>query len=113
MQLNTTQTIVYDSGNASPGRYLIWVKNTGANPLTAFSIQGRNSTKAEWVDIVDDFLTASSFLEMTSDTIDPKTLAAGTEWNAGIINNTFKCLRIIAAGNTSIDIEVSCIDGTT
>lgn len=113
MQLSTGGTIVHNLSNTAPGRYLIWVKNTGANPLTAFSIQGRNSTQAAWIDVIDNFLTASSFLEMTSDTIDPKTLAAGAEWNGGIINNTFKCLRIFAAGNTTIDYEVTPIAGTT
>lgn len=99
--------------NIVPGTYRIFLKNIGATALDSCAIQGRNSLDGAWVDILSataDFATATNFLVMTDDAIDPTVLAADEEWNGTINTSTFRFIRMIAAtasGSTLITVEVS------
>lgn len=113
--VNTSNTVIFSI--YVPGKYRIYLKNSGATATNACKIQGRNSNGGAWQDIVSttaDFTTIPSaianFLLASDDTIDPTALTAGQEWNGAIDSKSFAEVRMIAtvaSGSTAIDVEVS------
>jgi hypothetical protein len=99
--------------NIVPGTYRIFLKNIGSTALSSCTIQGRNSLAGAWVNILSttaDYATATNFLIMTDNAVDPTLLAATEEWNGTINTSTFRFIRMIAAttsGSTLITVEVS------
>lgn len=107
---STTELLTIDNF----GTFAFWVKNSGATALDSFAIQGRNSPDAAWIDILStsDFATASNFLIMTNDSVDPTALAADEEFNFALTNITFLELRLIAtvaSGTTTIDVKSTSV----
>lgn len=108
---STTELLTIDNF----GTFAFWVTNSGATDLDSFAIQGRNSPDAVWIDILSttsDFATASNFLIMTDDSVDPTALAADEEFNFALTNITFFELRLIAtvaSGTTTIDVKATSV----
>lgn len=113
--VNTSNTVIFSI--YVPGKYRIYLKNSGATATNACKIQCRNSSNGAWQDIVStttDFTTIpgaiANFLLASDDTIDPTALTAGQEWNGAIDSKLFAEVRMIAtvaSGSTAIDVEVS------
>lgn len=95
------------------GSFTFFVVNSGATDLNSFAVQGNNG--GAWIDILSttsDFATASNFLIMTDDSIDPTSLAADEEFNFAFTNITFLELRLIAtvaSGTTTIDVQATSV----